>query len=55
MIKDRTLTAEEITWLIKTCVYVDNPHDCDSYKECPLSGECLFFLTGDDSELKGDK
>jgi hypothetical protein len=54
MIKDRLLTGEEITWLVKTCVYVDNPHDCDSYKKCPLSGECLFFLTGDDSELKGE-
>lgn len=53
MIKDRLLTAEEIATIIDICSSQCDAFTC-KFNECPLSGECLFFLTGDDSELKGE-
>ena len=46
MIKDKLLTTEQIIWLIENCDIAICPND-----ECPLSAECLFYYTGDHSEL----
>lgn len=54
MIKDRLLTAEEVATMVDICSSQCDTFTC-KFDECPLSGECLFFLTGDDSELKEDK
>lgn len=54
MIKDRMITANDIQWFIDNCV-VNNEegfeHLCE---DCPISAECLYYWTGDDSELKED-
>ena len=52
-IKEKTLTPNDIIILLERCGVQEC---CDgSYDDCPLKGECLFWWTGDDSELKGDK
>ena len=53
MIKDRLFTADEIATMVEICSSQCGTLTCN-YEDCPLSGECLYFLTGDDSELKGD-
>ena len=48
--KTRTLTSEEIIFLIKNCnaPFVENAEKlCNN---CPLVGDCLYYFTGDDSE-----
>lgn len=45
----KELTFEQVCTLIEQCKYLeDDDHDCE---KCPLSGECLYYHTGDDSEL----
>lgn len=52
-IKEKTLTPKDIIILLERCGVQEC---CDGlYDDCPLKGECLFWWTGDDSELKGDE
>ena len=55
MIEDKTATSEEIIAFVDHCPLdsVDKNGFCAKY--CLFSGECLFWWTGDNSGLKGDK
>ena len=47
--KERTLNVGEIITLLERCGIQDF---CDDNVDCPLKGECLYWWTGDDSELE---
>lgn len=49
----KKLNWDEVVVLIEQCKYSDAdawPASCDD-TECPLKGECLYYYTGDYSEL----
>lgn len=49
MKRTKNLTFQQVITLIEQCkFYADSDHICN---ECPLFGECLYYYTGDDSEL----
>lgn len=46
----KELTFQQITTLVEQCKYqMDYDHECD--EKCPIFGECLYYYTGDDSQL----
>ena len=50
----KELTWEQILILIKQCKYhSDCNHECS--EKCPIFGECLYYYTGDDSQLWEDE
>ena len=55
MIKNKTITIEQINWLIDNCIVTITGECKHLCKECPISRECLYIQIGNDSELKGDK
>ena len=54
MRRTKELTWEQILILIKQCKYhSDCNHECS--EKCPIFGECLYYYTGDDSQLREDE
>lgn len=55
MIKEKTITPKEIIWFIHNCFFNSGLEDVSQLcEDCPISAECLYYWTGDDSELKED-
>lgn len=53
--KERTFSVEEISTIVENCNERTTDMHCNNFEHCPLKGECLYYLTGDDSLLSIEK
>jgi hypothetical protein len=51
----KTITRENEEWFIEHCNFDPETDDANTFCiGCPLTAECLYYYTGDDSELPAD-